>query len=53
MDNSRSLNVNMVFSKLVYETSGIFIFKSTFEESGAPVSDMVKSDMLKPFWVKP
>ena len=39
----------MVLSKLVYETSGILIFKSIFEESEAATMDMVESDMHKPF----
>ena len=53
MVKSRSLKVKIVFSKSEKETSGIFILKSTFEESEAPTSDIVKSDMLKPFSVKP
>ena len=48
INKSRLLNVKIVFSKLVYETSGIFIFRLTFEESEAGTTDIVASDMLKP-----
>lgn len=53
IDKSRFLKVNILFSKLVYETSGTFMFTLTLEESESVSIDREASDMLIPFWVKP